>query len=90
MAAITTTMDERTVFGNMRVHFGHFDPGANTGGEIDTRLRRCHFIHFFIKHSSVHADAMAVNETMPCDGSAVTVVHTNNPGGTIYFMAVGY
>jgi hypothetical protein len=90
MAAITTTIDERTVFGNKRVNFGHFTCGANTGGEINTGLTLCEAIFFFVNHSAVHADAIAVNETLPIAGSAVTVVHTNSPGGDYRFMAIGH
>jgi len=90
MSAISTTIDAKTVFGNWRVHFGHFSAASGTGGEINTGLDKCHFIFFFVNHSSVHADAIAANETMPCDGSAVTVVHTSSGGGNYYFMAIGY
>lgn len=89
MAAITTTIDQRDGTSTQRIVYGHFTPGANTGGEINTSLEKLYQIYFMHQHSSVVADKIAVNETMPCAGNNVTIVHTSTPGGIIYFMAIG-
>lgn len=89
MAALTTTILVKTVMGNKRVHFGR-STNSGTGGEIDTGLRSCEMFIPVMNHSSVMADSPAVNETFPCDGSAVTVVTTNAPGGSLLWMAIGY
>jgi len=88
MAALTSQLRVRTVFGNKRVHIGTAT-GSGTGGEIDTGLRSCEMIVLTPRSSSVVADAVTLNESLPCDGSAVTVIHTE---GCEYidFMAIGY
>jgi hypothetical protein len=83
------TMDIRTIWGNKRAHVGHFTP-SSTGGDINVGLHRCEQIFFTAVHDTVHADAIAVNETMPCRGNAITVVHSDGPGGLIYFLALGH
>ena len=84
----TVTMDNQMVWGNKRVHIGHFTP-SGTGGDINVGLGRCESIFFMVNHDAVHADAMTVNESMHCNGKAITVVHSSSPGGTIYFLAIG-
>jgi hypothetical protein len=88
MSALTTTIKTRTLMGNKRVHYGTAT-GSGTGGEIDTGLRSCEMIVLTANDSSVAADAVTLNETMPCDGSAVTVIHTAGVG-YVEFMAFGY
>lgn len=88
MAALTTSIRRRTVYGNTKVHYGTAT-GSGTGGEIDTGLRSCEMIVLQANHSSVSADAVTLNETLPCDGSAVTVIHTSGVG-YVEFMAIGY
>lgn len=89
MGALTTTINGKSVFGNKRVHWG-IATNAGTGGEINTGLRLCEAMLLQMNHSSVMADAPAVNETMPCAGSAVTVVTTSAPGGSLHWVAFGY
>lgn len=85
MAALTTTITTKTVMGNKRVHYGVSTDGG-TGGEIDTGLYRCEQIVLTPVHTAVK---MAVlNETLPCDGAAVTIV-TDGPT-SVAWMAVGY
>jgi len=88
MAALTTTIRKRTIFGNLRVHFGT-TTGSGTGGEINTGLRICDHIALTANKSGVVADAVTLNETLPCAGSAVTIIHTSGCS-YVEWMAVGY
>ena len=88
MAALTTTIDKRISLGNMRGVVGHW-VNSGTGGEVNTGLRQCHALFASPLDSSVVADQFAINETLPCDGSAVTVVTTSN-ALTWKFFAIGY
>ena len=62
--------------------------GSETGGDINTGLTVCEFITLTPSGSSVAADQCTVNETFPCDGSAVTIVTTAGVDG--YWRAEGY
>lgn len=88
MAALTNSILGKSVFGNRRVHWGTAT-GNGTGGEIDTGLVRCEFIALTAHKTAAVADAVTLNETLPCDGSAVTIIHT---AGCSYieWMAIGY
>lgn len=87
--AFTSAIVTKTVFGNKRVHFGTFTTsGAETGGDIDTGLRSCEEIFLQQMAAAVTADAPVINETLPVDGSAVTIVTTASADG--YWMAIGY
>jgi hypothetical protein len=88
MAALTTSVRSQTIMGNKRVHMGTAT-GSGTGGEIDTGLRTCEMILLTANDSSVSADAVTLNETLPCDGGAVTVIHSSGVG-YVEFMAIGY
>ena len=87
MAALTISNLSRTVIGNKRMTTGS---AATTGttGEINTGLRICEFISVMANDGSVSADAVTLNETFPCDGSAITVIHTAGVAA-LEFMAVG-
>lgn len=80
--AFSSSITEKTVFGNKRFHWGTFTNGASdSGGNIDTGLKVCEGI--VLQHTGVAAvsSAPAVNETLPVDGSAVTVVTTTAADG---------
>jgi len=83
--AFAAAVTGRTVFGNKRVHYGTY--GNSTGGDIDTGLRSCENIQLTNKGSAVDTGWAAVNESLPCAGSAVTIVHDS--GSTGYWMAIG-
>jgi hypothetical protein len=72
---------------NKRLHVGTWTTDT-TGGDIDTGLRSCEFISLQTSGSAVSADQGAINETLPVDGSAVTIVVTSGADG--YWMAIGY
>jgi len=88
--AFTSTITERPKeVGHERMSRGTFaSDGGSTGGDINTGLRKCNFIALTFAASSVVADAPVVNETLPCAGTAVTIVTTANTGG--YWQAWGY
>jgi hypothetical protein len=68
--------------GIMRISRGTYaSSGGSTGGDIDTGLNKCHFIVLQGAAAAVTADAPVVNETLPCDGTAVTIVTTANSTG---------
>lgn len=74
MADISTFVG-RSVAGNECVTWGTYtDGGAGAGGDINTQLHRCTRILLQPYGSSVATNASVVNETLPVDGSAVTIV----------------
>lgn len=87
--AFTSTVTMRTVFGNKRFHAGTYtNTSATTGGDIDTGLRKVESFDLTQKSNAVVASQASVNESLPCDGSAVTIVTAG--GGDGYWQAWGY
>lgn len=76
------------VVGDLRMTRGTYTGGGTTGGKINTELHQVVDMHLTPKGASIVADAPTINETFPCDGSAVTVIITNNTDG--YWTAFGY
>lgn len=68
--------------------WGTWDGGGDSGGNIDTGLRLCDFITLTPDSGTGPAAAPTVNETLPCDGSAVTIALGEDVNG--YWMAWGY
>jgi len=85
--AFASTISDRTVFGNKRIHFGAWTTDT-TGGDINTGLKSCESIFLQPTGSSVSADHATVNEALPVDGSAITIVCTSAIPGN--WMAIGY
>jgi hypothetical protein len=86
--AFTSTITGHSALGNKRLNYGTYSTSSTeTGGDIDTGLVSCEFIALQQTASAVTADAPVVNETLPCDGSAVTIVQTASADG--YWMAFG-
>lgn len=74
MADISTFVG-RAVFGNKCVTWGTYtDGGEGAGGDINTKLHRCEQIILQPTGAAVSTNAPVVNETLPVDGSAVTIV----------------
>jgi len=86
--AFSSAITHKTVFGNKRIHHGTFSCASVAGGDINTGLRQCDFIHLQGKSSAVITNAPAVNESLPVAGSAVTIV--TDSGMTGYWWAQGY
>ena len=86
--AFASTITGTTVFGNKVVKFGTFtNGGSDTGGDIDTGLEVCEQLFLQQTGAAVVADAPVVNETLPADGSAITIVTTADADGI--WMAIG-
>lgn len=91
--AFSATKVGETVFGNLRVTYGYWTAGGDTGGDINTGLHRCVHMQLTAGGSSIVADAPTINETnlaagKAVDGSAVTIITTSNTSG--FWMAYGY
>lgn len=86
--AFSATKSGETVFGNMRVTYGTWDGGGETGGNINTGLHQCVHMQLTAAGSSIVADAPTIDEDFPVDGSAVTIIVTSDTDG--YWMAFGY
>ena len=86
--AFSSTVTIKTQFGNKRIHYGTFtQAGGDTGGDINTGLRSCEAMMLQTSGAAVSADQSSVNETLPCAGSAITIVTT--AGAVGYWLAVG-
>lgn len=84
--AFTSSVVGRSKMSNKYVTWGTWTTDT-TGGDIDTGLTQCDFIMLQTSGAAVSADQSAVNETMPCTGSAVTIVCTSGADG--FWMAFG-
>jgi hypothetical protein len=76
------------VVGDLRMTCGTFTGGGDTGGNINTGLHQVVTMSLTARGSSIVADAPTINETFPCDGSAVTIICTSDKDG--YWQAYGY
>jgi len=86
--SITSTFVGRSVLGDKALTYGTYaDSGAGTEDNIDTKLHRCEMIILQPYGSSAATDAPAVNETLPVDGSAVTVITKASQSGI--WIAIG-
>lgn len=86
--AMTSAKTSESVFGNLRMTYGTWTAGGDTGGDINTGLHQCVAMYLTARGSSIVADAPTINETFPCDGSAITIITTSNTSG--YWIAFGY
>ncbi len=74
--------------GNKAFVFGTFtNAGGDTGGNVNTGLHRCEFMALQHNAGAVVANQPVVNETLPVDGSAVTIVSDDGADG--YWWAFG-
>lgn len=81
--AFTSAIIGRTVMGNKRVTYGTYTSASgSTGGDIDTGLTVVDDIQLQAGGSAVKTDGAVINETLPCDGSAVTIVTVADEVGT--------
>ena len=84
--AFASTITGNSIFGNKRVSWGTWTTDT-TGGDINTGLTKVDFIALQTI-TTAPAEAPAVAETLPCDGSAVTIAVTSGSDG--YWFAFGY
>ncbi len=81
--AFTSAITGRIVMGNKRVTYGTYTSAdGSTGGNIDTGLTVVEDMQLQSGGNAVKASAPVVNETLPCDGSAVTIVTVADETGT--------
>lgn len=74
--------------GDFAFAFGTYtNGGGDSGGDIDTGLKEVHVMILQPGGGSVIASAPSVDETLPFDGSAVTVVNTTGEDGQ--WFAIG-
>ena len=87
--AFTSTIEGRTVFGNKRVAWGTYtSASSSTGGDIDTGLELVEYIQLQEIGTAVQvAGGAVVNEALPVDGSAITIVTVADDTG--YWFAIG-
>ena len=74
--------------GNKRMSMGTFDCSSVAGGDVNTGLRSCEHIALIVKSSAVATGTPVVNETLPVDGKAVTIVTDSSAVGN--WIAWGY
>ncbi len=87
--ASTITRVIPNIVGDRKITHGTYTNGSgDTGGNINTGLKVCEFIQLQPTGSSVIASNPVINETLPIDGSAITIVTTDNEDGI--WMAYGY
>jgi hypothetical protein len=74
MADISTFVG-RSVWGNEVMTWGTYtDAGGGAGGDINTKIHLCNKILLQPYGNAVATNASVVNETLPVDGSAVSIV----------------
>ena len=85
-SAITKTVPEHV--GSIKMVWGTYtNASGDTGGDIDSGLTECDMLILQPTGSAAVATAPVVNETLPCDGSAVTVVTADDEDGV--WFAIG-
>ena len=86
--AWASTVTERELDGNRRIHYGTFSDGAGAaGGDIDTGLKWVEICFVWHKGAAVETDVVVVNETFPLKTGLVTIVCNANDTG--YWIAIG-
>lgn len=84
----TVTGNVPNTIGSKRSTWGTYtSDGGSEGGNINTGLSICEFITLTPNSATVETNAPAVNETLPVDGSAVTIATDANESG--YWFAFG-
>jgi len=77
-----SAITEKGMLGSIHVRTGTFTNGAgDSGGNIDTGLGTCILLELQHTGDSVVAKDPVVNETLPIDGSAVTIVTETGADG---------
>ncbi len=87
--ASTITRTIPNIVGDRKITHGTYtNASGDTGGNIDTGLQVCEHIQLQPTGTAVIASNPVVNETLPIDGSAITIVTTDNEDGI--WIAYGY
>jgi hypothetical protein len=69
------------VRGDKRTHFGTWDGTGVATGDVDTQLKTVENFYVFHTGSSSEAKMGVFNETLPCAGSAVTILFESDDAG---------
>jgi hypothetical protein len=86
--AFVSAITSRDVWGSKAIVLGTYTNGAgDSGGDINTGLHRCEGIFLQPNGAAVSANAPVFDETLPVDGSAVTIVTDAGEDGS--FIAIG-
>ena len=86
--AFAYTILKRLLVGDMVRSYGTFTNGASdSGGNIDTMIDRVLWMKLQHSGAVVVGSEPAINETIPCDGHAVTIVTVAGADG--YWEAEG-
>ena len=85
---IETSTEGAEVFGAKKVIWGTYaSSSGSTGGDISTGLKRVEFISLQSRGAAVATNAPAVNETLPLNSGAVTIVTDADEEGV--WFAIG-
>lgn len=88
-STISFSMGANMTVGAKKMAWGTYaNASGSTGGNIDTGLKVVESMSLQPKGTAVIATAAVINETLPCDGSAVTIVTAADENGT--WQAIGY
>ena len=83
---LTTTIDRRTVMGNMKIVLGHCTSDS-TGGDVVTGLRRVESFIIQEQGTGIATGRAVVNETLPLASGDVKVV--TDSGDEFTWIAIG-
>lgn len=76
------------IFGSKKIAFGTYAvTGATTSGNVDTGLKSCEVFVLQPISTGVQANAPTYEETLPADGSAITIHSDAIANGT--WFAIG-
>lgn len=88
MAFTSVITEKNLIFGSKKIVYGTYtSDSGSTGGDIDTGLKSVQSINLQPTGSAVIASAPVINETLPANGSAITIVTTADEVGT--WFAIG-
>jgi len=86
--AFTSTIERKGRMGIHKFRIGTYtSTDSDEGGNIDTGMPVVYSMKLMPKTTAVLDDESTVYETMPCDGTAVTIVTTADETG--YWFAIG-
>jgi len=86
--AFTSVVTHKSVAGDVCITYGTYaSTDGATGGNINTNTDRCLFIKLQPLGESAQLLSPSIDETVPCDGKAVTVVTNANESGI--WIAIG-
>ena len=85
--AFSSTILDRTCFGDKRIVTGTYDGSGVTTGDITTGLSRVETFMATAVGSSIVADAPTVNETFPTSDGTITLIFTSGTKGN--WIAIG-